>query len=144
LCEELYLNRCLISPLFHQDIVGHIHASLKRVCVLEKRATKMASCNIKMVWLYLPLLLNIIWWLLGSKDVLKYKLYASSKGRRWRKCFTYFLRRFLPFIFNTRPPEMQPLQRDNNCNKRNNNHSIQMNSKRNNNHDKGTIVIILG
>jgi hypothetical protein len=69
----------------------------------------------------------------------------------------------LPSIFNTRPPEMRPLQRENNhkkrninCsvqmnikrnnnrNKRNNNCSIQMNSKRNNNCDKGMTVIILG
>jgi hypothetical protein len=63
---------------------------------------------------------------------------------------------YLPFVFNTRPPEMRPLQRDNNrnkrnkkhsvqmINKRNNNRSVQMNNKRNNNHDKGTTVVILG
>jgi hypothetical protein len=70
---------------------------------------------------------------------------------------------YLPSVFNTRPPEMRPLQRDNNRNKRNNNHyvqmnnkrnnnrnkrnnnhSIQMNSKRNNNRDKGMTVVILG
>jgi hypothetical protein len=81
---------------------------------------------------------------LGSKDVLKYNLYASSKGRHWCKCFTFCLHRFLPSAFNICPPEMQPLQGDNNCNKSNNNHSVQMYKKRNNNRDKGTSVIILG
>ena len=85
-------------------------------------------------------------WLLGSKYVLKYNLYASPKGRHWRKCFTCCLRRFLPSIFNTRPPEMQPLQRDNNRNKSNDNSYVQMTSttcKRNKNRDKGTTVVIL-
>jgi hypothetical protein len=93
---------------------------------------------------YSPPLSGLSILMLGSKDVLKYNLYASSKGRRWHKCFTCRLRRFLPSVFNTRPPEMQPLQRDNNRNKRNNNRSIQMNNKRNNNRDKGTTVVILG
>jgi hypothetical protein len=85
--------------------------------------------------------------MLGSKYVLKYNLYASSEGRHWHKHFTCCLRRFLPFIFNTHPLEMQPLQRDNNRNKRNDNCSIQMNNttcKRNNNRDKGTTIVILG
>jgi hypothetical protein len=88
--------------------------------------------------------LLIINTLLGSKDVLKYNLYASSKGRRWHNHFTCRLRRFLPSVFNTRPPEMQPLQRDNNRNKRNDNCFVQMNRKRNINRDKGTTFAILG
>jgi hypothetical protein len=46
----------------HQVIVDHLHASLEQVCVLEKRATERELSNIKVVWLYLPLLLNIIQW----------------------------------------------------------------------------------
>jgi hypothetical protein len=46
----------------YQVIVDHLHASLEQVCVSRARATERELSDIKVVWLYLPLSLNIIQW----------------------------------------------------------------------------------
>jgi hypothetical protein len=49
----------------YQVIVDPLHASLEQVCVLRVRATERELNDIKAVWLYLPLSLNIIQWLVS-------------------------------------------------------------------------------
>ena len=56
-------NWCLRSSFVHQYFVDHLHTDLEQVYVfVGTKGHWKGTCNIKAVWLYLPLLLNIIRW----------------------------------------------------------------------------------